>query len=142
MIAYVAYHATANRRAPDGSSQAAHWREKARRGDAHAAALLEGPRFPRSIGYLYTWFQDLSSTRTVGPFGLGAITFEQIDAWARLTDEHPQPHEISALRELDTAWRNAMSADDSTPAPTAAPDVPTVPARAWPTKRPTAEEAN
>lgn len=67
-------------------------------------ALL-GPPVPRSLAYLWRWFGELDMARGIGEYGLEAITYMQIDAWARLTNRKPLPHEVQALTRLDRAVR-------------------------------------
>jgi hypothetical protein len=40
----------------------------------------------------------------MGGLGAGAITYPDIDAWARLTRRAPAPWEITAIKDLDAAW--------------------------------------
>lgn len=129
---YVSHHAAANRPSSDGTTQRAHWEASARRGNPDALARLEGPRFPDALAYLHEWFVELSAARGEGVHGPAAITYQDIDAWARLMDRQPEPHEVAALTELDRAYRNGWRAD------TAAPDPETTSSRtteAWPAKK-------
>jgi hypothetical protein len=66
--------------------------------------LLEGPPCPPELAHVLRWFDDLKHSR-VTPFGLGALTYTEIDAWARRTGRDPDPVEVSALRGLDLATR-------------------------------------
>jgi len=49
------------------------------------------------------WFGELSETRPSG-FGAGAITYAEIDAWARLTGRSPTRFEVYVLRRADAAF--------------------------------------
>lgn len=62
---------------------------------------------PDALRYLHTWFEELSRSRTVGMNGPDPITYPLVDAWSRLTDRRPDPHEIEALFILDAAWRSS-----------------------------------
>ena len=64
---------------------------------------LEGPELPGTLHYLWGWWAELNGTRRVGQWGLEGITYQDIDAWARLTDRRPEPHEVQALIALDRA---------------------------------------
>lgn len=61
---------------------------------------LEGPPFPEALAYLYGWLLELDSARGVGVNGLESFTYQMVDAWARTTDQHPDPHEVTALMYL------------------------------------------
>lgn len=43
--------------------------------------------------------------------GLAAITYHDIDAWARLTGQAPDALEVEGLLLIDVAWRHAGDAD-------------------------------
>lgn len=93
------------------------WQEKARKlGDRKAyaehAKTLRGPEPPPRLAYLYRWFLDLDSTRQTGVNGPEGFTYPMIDAWARLMDERPLPHEVSALMALDRAIRFPRNLDE------------------------------
>ena len=66
---------------------------------------LDGPQFPDEIGYLWDWFGELDRTRDLGPHGPRALSYMEVDAWARLTGRSPMPHEVDALMVLDGAMR-------------------------------------
>lgn len=138
MLAYVAHHASASRPQSDGTTLYDLWSEKARRGDSEAAVLLDGPPFPDTLGYLHQWFGELSNARGMGFTGPAAITYQDVDAWARLTDQHPAPHEVAALFAIDAAWRGALVPERKQAAPIAASDEPKAlqPVKAWPVKKP------
>jgi len=72
---------------------------------------LEGlPELPESAAYILQWFYDLSSTRTVG-MALNPISFTEIDAWSRLTGNKPSIWEVSAIKQLDTAFLQSCNED-------------------------------
>lgn len=70
-----------------------------------AIAALEGPPYPEELRYLHEWFLELDSARGEGMMGLAPLTYPQVDAWARLQDRRPRPHEVRALFRLDLASR-------------------------------------
>ena len=85
-----------------------HLERRAERGDRiglEAREQLRGPEMPQALEYLWEWFLELNASRSVGMHGLAAITYQDIDAWARLTGREPDPLEVQALMQLDTAWR-------------------------------------
>lgn len=73
---------------------------------------LHGPPFPAGLEVLWTWFNELRATRSVGMGGLEPLTYREVDAWARLTDRRPKPHEVQALMRLDLATRHVTDDED------------------------------
>jgi hypothetical protein len=96
--------------AQDGSAVRAHLKAAARRGQAAAIAALEGPPIPEALAYLYDWILELDAARGWDVTATGAIaralSYQDIDAWARLTDRQPEPHEVRALIRLDQVLRH------------------------------------
>jgi hypothetical protein len=90
----------------DGLSEAHHLQALADRGVKAAQEMLEGPDYPDVLDYLWNWFRELDLHRSTSAMeGSGPITFEQLDAWTRLTRRTPQAHEVEALMRLDEAIR-------------------------------------
>lgn len=54
--------------------------------------------------YLFGWFCELSSARGAGGLGPAAITYPDLDAWARLTRRAPTPWEVGTIKALDAAF--------------------------------------
>lgn len=67
---------------------------------------LIGPDLPNTVGYLWAWFAELASCRSVGMAGINPINFVDIDAWSRLTGRNVQPYEVRALLDLDRVMRS------------------------------------
>jgi hypothetical protein len=85
---------------------------------------------PASLSYLHLWWSELARARGVSMGGIQPITYLDIDAWSRQTDQHPQPHEVDALMAIDAEWRLALSpVDDKSTEP------PQESLRAWPTAK-------
>ncbi len=61
--------------------------------------------------YLWQWFVELHATRPSG-FGHGAITHQEITAWAALTGRHPVAWEIHAIRQIDMAYLESVNRDN------------------------------
>jgi hypothetical protein len=59
---------------------------------------------PSGLQYLAGWFGELAGSRASG-FGVGPITYSEIEAWSRLTGRSPDPIEVRAIRALDYATR-------------------------------------
>lgn len=131
-MAVVAHEAEMSRPTSDGAGSRAHLTRAAAKGHAEAIAKLAIPPFPDVLAYLHDWFRELSAARGEGMHGPAPITHQGIDAWARLTDRQPEPHEVHALLTLDAAWRSALRGD---PTPDTPADATEHHAPAWPTKR-------
>jgi hypothetical protein len=41
--------------------------------------------------------------------GPGALSYAEIDAWARLTDTHIEPWEVEAIKAMDRAFLAAVA---------------------------------
>ena len=94
----------------NGTPQRKHIENAAAQGSARAIATLEGaPEPPDTLLYLWGWFLQLASGRSQGMMGSANISFQDVDAWARLMDQSPQPYEVEALMMMDVTWRNAQS---------------------------------
>ncbi len=76
----------------------------ARGGAAAAKAQAEldaAPPMPVAMEYLWEWHRE---QRPSGAMGEG-VTYEDIEAWARLMDHNPEPHEVRVLLMLDAISR-------------------------------------
>lgn len=104
-----------------------HLEAAARNGNQTAIATLDGPPIPDAVAYLWGWYAELAAGRGEGLAGAAPITYADIEAWARLLDRRPSPHEVSALLELDRAVRH--------PAPEADEDEVSRPETPWPTPK-------
>lgn len=52
----------------------------------------------------WDWFLDLHATRTSGFAAPNAISYAEIDAYARLHRLPLQPHHVALIRAMDEAW--------------------------------------
>lgn len=77
--------------------------EAAAKKSARARAELEGPPFPESLSYLWTWATELHGRSGVGQFGASPLGYGTIADWSRLTNTNTRPHEVEALLMLDGA---------------------------------------
>jgi len=66
--------------------------------------LAEESRLPGSLAHLMDWYLDLRASHAPGPGGPSALTYAELDAWARLTRQEPTPWEIETLRAIDVAF--------------------------------------
>ncbi len=60
---------------------------------------------------LWNWFQELSAGRGNNGFGPTAISWADIEAWARLTAIELTPYETLTLRSMDAAFLSAHAAE-------------------------------
>jgi hypothetical protein len=114
-MAYAAHEATMRKPDERGFAQRDHLRGLVRRGMATEAQrrLLAGPPFPDLLAYLWDWFMELDRARTIGMNGPDLLTYQVIDAWARLTGREPWPHEVAALISLDLVTRHPEAVRDA-----------------------------
>jgi hypothetical protein len=66
-----------------------------------ARKLLEGPRFPDDLAYLWDWAIALHGRSGVGMMGLLPLTYSTIRDWAGFEDVEVRPHEVQALLIID-----------------------------------------
>lgn len=62
------------------------------------------PDVPENGEYLWAWFQELSSGRGNNGFGVLPLSWADMDAWARLTGNQPEPWETAILRNMDDTF--------------------------------------
>jgi len=70
---------------------------------------MDGPPLPEGFEYIWDWFKELDAARGSNGFGPAALSFVEIDAWARLTLRHPSPWDVAVLKILDVTYLNAMA---------------------------------
>ena len=121
---YARHQAEGSKRADDGSLVREHWEHAAARGSTAARAKLQAPEFPEALEYLWGWTLELYGRSGVSMAGLNPLTYQTLDAWARLTGRDPMPHEVEALILLDAALRSEPddTEADEPPEPPAWPE--------------------
>ena len=67
-------------------------------------SLDEEIPIPEDGLYLWFYFQELSGGRINSGFGPTALSWSDMEAWARLTSTLLTPYEILTLRSMDTAF--------------------------------------
>lgn len=119
-------HEAEMRRSHEGLPQRTHLQRLVERGHTAMRRVLEGPLMPKgkshlwatwdAIQYLWTWFLELDRTRTYHAMSgrPEPITYQMVDAWARLTGREVLPHEVDALMRMDIAYLNAVAAAEGT----------------------------
>ena len=50
---------------------------------------------------VWSWFCELDAARHMTEFGLSPLSYQEIDAWARLTGKSLSSHDISIIKDLD-----------------------------------------
>ena len=61
---------------------------------------------PENYRHCWSWFGELSRTRSSNGFGQNPISYSEIDAWSRLTNIELTPLEVNAIIRLDSAYLN------------------------------------
>ena len=74
-------------------------------------SLDEEIPIPEDGLYLGFYFQELSGGRINSGFGPTALSWSDMEAWARLTSTPLTPYEILTLRSMDTAFLSAHAAE-------------------------------
>ena len=67
---------------------------------------LECLEIPEPLEYLWRWFKDLNSSRSLTAYGPTPINIVEIKAWKDLKKLYVRPWEISALKAMDTVLLN------------------------------------
>ena len=103
----MAHNARLDKKQEDGSTLREHYEAAHRRGRLRdPERLLFGPEPPSELRYLLGWWRELG-------WGLGqSVTWADVDAWARLTDRKPYPHEVRALVQMELARRDPGNEPD------------------------------
>lgn len=74
-----------------------------------AGIEMEEPETHPRFGYLMGWAFRLAGRAGSGGFGRNPVSFQDMEAWSRLTGIRPEPWEVAALERLD----NAMLAESA-----------------------------
>jgi hypothetical protein len=83
-----------------------------------ARAELIGPLAPPHTEHGWWLFLDLHTTRGVSMVGLLPITYQEIDAYQRLTRHRLTPLDVLLIREADAAFLEEMRLRQPTKVPT------------------------
>lgn len=70
---------------------------------------LEEPYFPGIVAHVWDWFCELNKARPSAGFGVSAITYPDIFAWAQLSCNVPTPWEVSLIKKLDSLFLKVNS---------------------------------
>lgn len=64
---------------------------------------------PDLFVHVWQWFHQLSNTRSSNGFGQNPITYVEIAAWSKLTQNYPDVIEIAAIKALDASYLNKQA---------------------------------
>lgn len=64
---------------------------------------------PAGMEWLWDCFVQLSNARSYGAAGPHAISFQEVEAFARLTGTTFEPWHVKALMAADLAWRRQLT---------------------------------
>ncbi|MFD2235942.1 phage tail assembly chaperone [Aureimonas populi] len=84
------------------------WGERRQR-DARFGRSHPEVKWPVIGSHLLEWFWELSAARRQGMNGPDPIAFADIAAWVRLTGTIIRRDELTILRQMDAAYRSAVS---------------------------------
>lgn len=76
---------------------------------ATGKARIEEPEIPAAGEHLWQWFWEIGSGRGPGGFGPEALSYQEIDAWTRLTGWNLTSWEVSAIKMMDQAYLRGVS---------------------------------
>jgi hypothetical protein len=65
---------------------------------------LQGPNFPTELEYIWSYFLELSATRSQGYSGPLPITYQEIMAWRDLTNNIVNAWEVEVIKRLDRIY--------------------------------------
>ena len=89
-----------------GTTERDHLLFLANRGNVEAQEALIGPECPSETVYLVEWAFRLFRRSGEGMNGALSLSYQTIDAWARLNDIEIRPWEVDALVLIDDAIRH------------------------------------
>lgn len=77
--------------------------------EALAKFGLEEPEIPEDGEPLWEWFWELSSGRGHTGFGPQPLSWQDMEAWARISGIELQPWQAVIFRAMDRAWLAAVA---------------------------------
>lgn len=83
-------------------------------------ATLRSRSAPEPMRLVWSWFVDLHATRTRGMTGPNPISFQEIEAYARLHRWPMEPRHVDLIRAFDMEWLKQQQPADGV-APKAPP---------------------
>lgn len=70
---------------------------------------LEGPDFPSLMCYVWSAFLQLNETRTAGQVSANPISFTEIEAYLKLSNNRLSARDVEALRKVDKVYLEIMN---------------------------------
>lgn len=70
---------------------------------------LEPPEFPDDLEHIWSMFLELNGCRTNGFAGPNPISYQEIKAWADLTDTPINAFEVEGIKRLDRVYIKATT---------------------------------
>lgn len=67
---------------------------------------------PEELEYLLAWHAEAAAGRGAGQYGPAPLTYEGIEAWARLRDRQLEPFEVDAILRMDIAMLHPDAGED------------------------------
>ncbi len=92
-----------NRRHSDGTTEREHLASAERQTGRHLAALHHEP-IAGDEANVWAWFNELSEARGSNGFGPQSLGYQDIHAWAVLTERSVRPSDVRAILALDRLW--------------------------------------
>lgn len=112
---YVEHQSMLDYPSKDGTLRS-HLEESARRGNVESEKELDGAvAYPDAVAYLHRWSLELYGRSGMSSAGMAPLGYGTIADWSRLTDQHPEPHEVDALLRLDAAMRHTPAIEEKKP---------------------------
>lgn len=103
-MTFARYQFELSERQDDGSPLVAHLQAVWRATGKCPAMLADAPPIPAGTEALWRDFLALHDSRGSSGFGPMRITFNDIDAWQRVTGAKLKPWEIDLVRQADNLW--------------------------------------
>lgn len=75
---------------------------------ASQAELLNQPKMPPAMAYIWAWWRELDQTRGAGGMSVAPLTRHDIHAWEHDEGQSLEPWERRLIIRLDAAWRASL----------------------------------
>ncbi len=72
-----------------------------------AVQVADAPKLPPEGAYLWHYWLELHRARTGSGFAVNPLSYSEIEAWARLTDQAVTPWETRVIRAIDDTFMDA-----------------------------------
>lgn len=70
---------------------------------------LDGPDFPNLMSHLWTAFLDLNNSRSMGQYSANPISYQEIEAYCRLSAVPLTPRDVDAIKAIDQKYLEVMN---------------------------------